>query len=253
MNRVLSRSLKFFIACLQAVFLLFLLTDPSSAEDGVSEGKKVYEKYCIGCHGKKGDGNGTAARDLNIKPRNFTLGIFKFKSTPQGSLPTDDDLKKVISSGLPTSSMPNFKLMPDDEKEKVIAYIKSLSDKWKKGKPERRFAEVVVPDFVGTADSVKKGEKLYTEICLVCHGEKGGKPEPTFLLRWNGEESRDLTRPANFNYRVIKRGPKVEDIYLSLTAGVEGTPMLSFADLLSDNDRWHLTSYILNLMGKDRR
>jgi mono/diheme cytochrome c family protein len=252
MDRVSPKALRFFITCLQVVFLLFLLTGHSNSEDRFSEGKKVYKKYCIGCHGEKGDGKGIAARNLIIKPRDFTQGVFKFKSTPQGSLPTDDDLKRVISRGLPTSSMPNIRLMPDDEKEKVIAYIKSLSDKWKKEQPGKRFADVVVPDFVGTADSAKKGEKLYSERCQRCHGAKGDGPDPTFFLRWDAKEY-DLTRPANFNYVVIKRGHKIEDIYMSITTGVEGTPMLSFANLLNEDDRWHLTSYILNIMGKNRR
>ncbi|MEK6672104.1 MAG: c-type cytochrome [Nitrospirota bacterium] len=253
MNKALSLSQRSFIACLQAVFLLLLISDPSSAEDRFYEGKKVYKKYCMGCHGEKGDGKGIAAKNLLIKPRDFTLGVFKFKSTRQGSIPTDDDLKKVISSGLQTSSMPNFRLMPDNEKEKVVAYIKSLSERWKKEQPEGKLSEIKVPDFVGTAVSIKKGEELYTAKCQMCHGTKESRLDVRFFLKWNAEECQDITRPADFKYGVIKRGPKVEDIYLSITAGVEGTPMLSFANLLSDNDRWHLTSYVLNFMGKDRR
>lgn len=253
MNRALSLSLRFFVICLQAVFLLFIIADPSGSEDSFSEGKKVYKKYCIGCHGEKGDGKGIAAKNLIIKPRDFTQGVFKFKSTRQGLLPMDDDLKKVISNGLQTSSMPNFRLMPDDEKEKVVAYIKSLSERWKKEQPEGKFSEIRVPDYVGTADSVRKGEELYTARCQMCHGTKESRPNVRFFLKWNAEECLDITRPADFKYGVIKRGPKVEDIYLSITTGVEGTPMLSFANLLSDNDRWHLTSYVLNFMGKDRR
>lgn len=253
MNKALSLSPRFFIVCLLAVFLLMPIANPSSAEDRFSEGKKVYRKYCVGCHGEKGDGKGIAAKNLIIKPRDFTLGVFKFKSTQQGSLPTDNDLKKVISNGLQTSSMPNFRLMPDDEKEKLVAYLKSFTERWKKEQPENKFSEIRVPDFVGTADSVKKGEELYTARCQMCHGTKESRPNVRFFLRWNAGECQDITRPADFKYGLIKRGQKVEDIYISITAGLEGTPMLSFANLLSDNDRWHLTSYILNFMGKDRR
>lgn len=254
MNRASSLSLWVLGVCLQAAFtLLFALTHPVSGEDRFSKGKNVYEKYCIGCHGEKGDGNGMAARDLIIKPRNFTLGLFKFKSTPSGSLPADSDLKNVINNGMPTSSMPNFRLVPDDEKDQVIAYIKGFSERWKKEQPGRKVSEVVVPDFVGSADSVKKGEEIYTERCQRCHGEKGKGPAPTFFLKWDREECEDLTRPVNFNYGVIKRGTRVEDIYQSITTGVEGTPMLSYATLLGESERWHLVSYILNIMGKDRR
>ena len=49
-------------------------------EDGASKakkvnlagGKKVYQTYCIACHGEKGKGDGPAAMALTPKPRNFT-------------------------------------------------------------------------------------------------------------------------------------------------------------------------------------
>ncbi len=38
----------------------------------VARGEKVYQDYCIGCHGPVGDGNGPAAPYLYPKPLNFT-------------------------------------------------------------------------------------------------------------------------------------------------------------------------------------
>ncbi len=35
-------------------------------------GRIIYKQYCQKCHGKKGDGNGMMAKDLDPKPRNFT-------------------------------------------------------------------------------------------------------------------------------------------------------------------------------------
>ena len=51
-----------------------------------------YRRYCAGCHGDLGDGEGENAVWLDPKPRNFTLATFKCRSTPSGSLPTDEDL-----------------------------------------------------------------------------------------------------------------------------------------------------------------
>src|ERR1700694_3880343 len=51
-----------------------------------------YRRYCAGCHGTLGDGEGENAVWLDPKPRNFTLATFKCRSTPSGSLPTDEDL-----------------------------------------------------------------------------------------------------------------------------------------------------------------
>ncbi len=253
-KRRLVKSLSSFVICLSATFVILALPVIADSKEKATEGRQVYEKYCIGCHGDKGDGNGVAAEDLIIKPRDFTSGVFKFKTTTRNSLPTDEDLKKTITNGLPTSSMPDFRLVPDVEKEEVIAYIKSLSDRWKKESPGKKFAETSIPEFVGSSNSIKSGEKLYSKRCEMCHGTSKSVPDVAFLLNWSGKnECNDMTRPANFNFGVIKRGPKVEDIYTSITAGVEGTPMLSFAGLLSEDDRWHLTSYILEIMGKVRR
>jgi len=71
-----------------------------AADDVVKTGQGVYLRYCVGCHGEKGDGKGKAAPLLVVKPRDFTTGIFKFKSTPQGTLPTDEDLIRTITKGL---------------------------------------------------------------------------------------------------------------------------------------------------------
>ena len=72
------------------------------SQDLLPLGKQVYFRRCVGCHGVKGDGNGTSARFLNSKPRDFTTGTFKFRSTIGGanSLPSDEDLFITISHGL---------------------------------------------------------------------------------------------------------------------------------------------------------
>jgi len=69
-------------------------------EDAIVRGKAVYNRRCVGCHGKNGDGNGAAATFLDPRPRNFTLGSFKFRTTPSGSLPTDGDLYRTLTRGV---------------------------------------------------------------------------------------------------------------------------------------------------------
>src|SRR2546429_9728843 len=55
----------------------------------VDAGKQLYFRYCWGCHGFRGDGNGENAPYLNILPRNFVSATFKCRSTPTGTLPTE--------------------------------------------------------------------------------------------------------------------------------------------------------------------
>ncbi len=215
------------------------------------EGQTVYGKHCIGCHGANGDGKGEVAGDFVVKPRDFTLGMFKFSTTARNSLPTDADLKNTISKGLATSAMPNYKLLDDASKDAVIGYIKSFSKRWNTEQPQSKWEQASPPDFVGTPASTGKGEKLFAARCLMCHGTKKGYPDVIFSLQWQGAGAcNDVIRPAVFSYGSIKRGQKVEDIRMSITAGVGGTPMLSWGELLSERDRWDLTSYILDDMGK---
>lgn len=216
------------------------------------DGQQVFAMHCIGCHGEKGDGKGVVVEDFVVKPRDFTLGMFKFTTTGRDSLPTDEDLKNTITNGLPTSAMPNYRLLDDASTDAVIAYIKTFSDRWNTEQAQQKYAPAAgVPDFVGTEASVGKGEKLYAARCLMCHGAKKEQPDVVFSLQWQGAEAcSDIIRPAVFSHGIIKRGPRVEDIYMSVTAGVGGTPMLAWGELLNEQDRWHLTSYILGDMGK---
>ena len=71
-----------------------------------------YRRYCAGCHGDLGDGEGENAVWLDPKPRNFTLATFKCRSTPSGSLPTDEDIYNTVGRGLQSSNMPSAPQVP---------------------------------------------------------------------------------------------------------------------------------------------
>ncbi len=63
-------------------------------------GAPIYKRFCIGCHGELGDGEGENAQWIDPKPRNFTIAIFRCRSTPTGTLPTDSDLYDTIGRGM---------------------------------------------------------------------------------------------------------------------------------------------------------
>src|ERR1043166_6459885 len=81
---------------------------PLTAQDTV-KGKAVYVKWCAGCHGDGGAGDGAAATYMLPRPRNFTGGLYKIRTTASGQLPTDADLARAIDEGLPGSAMPGWK------------------------------------------------------------------------------------------------------------------------------------------------
>src|SRR5438876_7723660 len=72
-------------------------------------GQRVYARRCAVCHGPDGRGNGPAAPSLIPRPRDFTGGRFKYKSTVAGQPPSDADLIRVVANGLDASAMPDWR------------------------------------------------------------------------------------------------------------------------------------------------
>lgn len=94
-----------------------------------SNGEQVYDTYCIGCHGETGMGDGPAAEFLTPQPRNFVNGNYAFFYFGEpGPLPSDASLEVTIKNGISGSSMPAFSLLPDQEVQDVIVYVKSLRE-----------------------------------------------------------------------------------------------------------------------------
>ncbi len=88
----------------------------------------LYRRHCVHCHGISGDGAGPTSVFLNPYPRDFRYGTFKFKSTPIGVKPTDDDLRRTLRNGIDDTAMPSFKaLLSDADTDALIEYVKYLS------------------------------------------------------------------------------------------------------------------------------
>ena len=66
---------------------------PAQPPGNATRGKVVSERYCLSCHGENGDGRGEAGDWIFPKPRDFRQGMFKWRSTPSGMLPTVADLE----------------------------------------------------------------------------------------------------------------------------------------------------------------
>ena len=95
-------------------------------------GRYVYERHCIVCHGKDGDGKGEMSPALPVKPRSFLQGMFKYRSTPAGKLPTDADLRRTITGGISGTAMGMFTMLTEQEVTSVMEYNKFFSRRWRK-------------------------------------------------------------------------------------------------------------------------
>ncbi|QWR78573.1 c-type cytochrome [Candidatus Magnetomonas plexicatena] len=244
------------LVVLGVVFWAFVVGESYGADPQAQLGKTVYERRCAFCHGLSGNGHGTAefvykkkeGKIWKLYPRDFTFGSFKFRSTPTGSLPTDADLMRILTRGIPRSSMPAGRDLSDAEKNAVIQYIKTFSARWKNEQPGESIHVSAKPDYVGSPESVAKGEQVWKNMkCWECHGEQG-KGDGTKSETIKDDMKRPIL-PFDFTIGALKRGSAPEDIYLAYTTGLDGTGMPSYEDSLNEEDRWNLVSYTQKLMG----
>ena len=214
------------------------------------QGKQLYDKFCSQCHGVTGDGKGIAWQRVNPAPRDFTSGKYKFRTTPTGMLPTDDDLHRVIKQGLPYTSMPAWPNLDDSQIQNIIYHLKTFSPDFQN--PDKHAEPIDIPKPPKmTEESVAKGREVYVaQGCAACHGDQG---------RGNGASAKTLTddwghhlRPADMTQRwKFRGGASREDIFRTFSTGVNGTPMPSFGETLAVEDRWDLVNYIYSLGESD--
>ena len=214
------------------------------------QGKYVFERNCIVCHGPRGDGTGEMAPTLHPKPRSFREGMFKFRTTPYGALPTDDDLRNTIRRGLTGTAMGMFSHLGDEDLEAVITYVKSFSRRWRKAE---NYAEpLLLPeppkwlsDKEQSAAHAEKGKVLFQSICASCHGPSAdgkGPAVPTLKDIWE-----QPAKPSDLRQPHLRCGDAPADMYRVLATGLSGTPMVSFEAALTPEQRWDIIAYVFTL------
>lgn len=179
-----------------------------------------------------GNGKGPGANGLVPPPRDPTRGVYRYRSTPSGSVPLDSDLVRTVAEGLPGTAMPGWRdLLAPEEIGDVAAYIKTLSPRFGR-KPPKAAIEVPGRPPV-SAQSVAAGANVWTRAgCGRCHGGRG---------RGDGwakaDELRDDTghavRAPNLTGGVFRSGRSAEDLFLVIRTGLDGSPMPSYADALT--------------------
>lgn len=245
--------------------------------EAAARGRAVYDSNCAGCHGSQGRGDGPASVWLDPLPRDFQAGSFKFRSTPSGELPTEDDVVHVVRCGLVGSSMPAFPLLSETAVRDVAAWVLYLAtfgllrdevedlmeddgllpdEVVASSDFPELLAEVledayedvwpvaVPPDPGSSPALVARGGQLYAAQCAACHGERGRGDGPSSFTLRDGRDARIL--PRDFTTGIFRAGSTPRDLFLRMKTGVNGTPMPSY-ETTPDDDLWALVHFILSL------
>ena len=240
------------LALLTALFVLaapaLYAQQPDLGTDAQrAEGKVIYDQKCAHCHGYNGDAESVATAYLRPTPRDFTSGNYKFRSTASGELPTTEDIKRSIRDGMPYTSMPAWAgLISESDITNLAYYIKSFDNDFAGpyGTPE----VITVPRAPAFSEAnLARGREVFeANQCTDCHGTNG---------RGNGESAAELMddwgypiRPADMTKRWTFRASATrEDVYRTFTTGLNGTPMPSYQQTISEEDRWALVDYVWSL------
>jgi DMSO reductase family type II enzyme heme b subunit len=241
-------------------------SDPAMIEAG----KKIYFRKCVWCHGVDGAGDGPGADRLWPRPRNFNQGTFKIRHTASGELPLFDpqridknDLFQTVTHGLPGSAMPSWDgILSDQQRLQVLAFVTTQLVKDRQFDDKTETYTVLDIDNKGaikqvsySKESIEKGAALFVEKkCIECHGVEGRGDGNPFNLK---DDWGFPIQPANmhkcWNFRGSRQDPyNIHNIFRTFSTGVNGTPMPSFADNTTIEERWHIANFVNSVCEREK-
>jgi mono/diheme cytochrome c family protein len=237
----------------------------------LNAGRVAYMHYCRTCHGEKGDGQGPSAPGLRPPPRDLTQGFFKFAAVPGGTLPHDEDLKRIVKRGLHGTAMLPWDV-PEHELDAIVQYVKTFSPRWKDEEPGEAIVATPDPWLGRELEGAARGKKVYHGLaqCSGCHPAYASKQ---FVY----EAARELTGAVSVDFRQDMYGSEVkasdygvkllppdftrhemrsvrdatrkEDLYRVIASGVGGTAMPTWKGALPEEEIWAMVHYVSTLIG----
>jgi mono/diheme cytochrome c family protein len=241
----------------------------------LNHGASVYTQYCRPCHGVSGDGAGPSALGLRPPPRDLRLGVYKFGGVAAGQLPSDADFIRIIRGGLQGTAMLAWDV-PPAELGDLIQYVKSFAPRWRNESAGEPVTASPDPWPGREADAVRRGQKIYhglAQCAVACHPAYVTKPEiyaatkeltgmrvTAFRPDLYQAVAKDSDYgvkilPPDFTFNRLRAGEMLNDIYRSIAAGIGGTAMPTWKNVLPEADLWALARYVRSLVDlrDDRR
>jgi mono/diheme cytochrome c family protein len=250
-------------------------------DDGtLAQGSALYRRHCLHCHGLSGDGRGPTAPWVSPHPRDYRQGVFKFTSSKQEEgerKPRKEDIVRTIHEGIEGSSMPSFRLLPDDDIEALASYVihlslrgelefsvihdvlddpskpvdstvqdylKAISSWWQTAQNS-----LIRPDSFESgqsesqyAASVKRGWALFAKQgeagCISCHMDYGRQSALKYDY-WG-----TVVRPSDLTTGVYRGGRRPIDLFWRIHSGINGTGMTAFGKNLTAQNVWDVVHFL---------
>ena len=221
----------------------------------LEEGKAIYTRECLVCHGDAGTGNGPYKDGLQPSPPDFSDGSYGTLADPSY---TDADYFWRISEGLPWSAMPSWKLRYSEEDRWKVVYYLRVNFTQTSERPsitaDQTYPDIyltqTMPEDATTAEIIEgglpyimpetpafeNGKQLYLQNCAHCHGLSGQGDG------WDGAYL-DVA-PANFTDPNM-RGMTDGDYYARVSFGIQNSAMPAWGEFLPENQRWAAINFIL--------
>ncbi len=206
----------------------------------IARGARLYDTYCAGCHGNRGEGLAGIYPPLNVEDLWSDKGDIAFYGT------LHDYISLNISAGHPTQRMPSWATgyggpLRDDQIEDITQFVLN----WMGAQPEGvrvQVAEAIVippPDtepesedtpVAEAGQDVARGGQLFSSACVRCHGADAG--------------GTDLG-PSLVGASVVdKDDDEVQD---AIAIGKPGTSMPAWGDFVNSQDISNIVAYIRSL------
>jgi mono/diheme cytochrome c family protein len=207
--------------------------EPPPSAESVTRGRALFLKRCFLCHGRKADGDGPTARYLTPRPRNLVEEPLKMASAPGDPMGfSESGLRRVLRDGMPGTSMPRFRALPEADVGDLIAFLRSL-------RPDRTFVALASPE--------RKGRAIYERLgCGRCHGPEGAGDGPSAAALEDDAQRpavpTDLRRPRSF-----RSGSRREDVLRAVLRGVPGTPMPAYQGAAEESEIASLAAFVETL------
>ena len=224
------------------VLLLEELGKEGSGVDVDASGAQMYEQRCAVCHGANGAGDGPLAPESMPPPTDFVHGAYRIRSTPYGAAPLDSDIIGATANGVGDTTMGRFLTLGADRLDMLTKHLMSFNQKLFETLPDTLSGSPIPPG--STLALAGRGRTVYDEAkCSECHGLTGRGDGPGGLALKDDQGHPSI--PTNLTMRwKFKFGAGANDVFRSLLAGLNGTPMKSYAATLSSDDRWALAHYL---------